>query len=105
MALPDTYTIEGERMQLGEIIKRCEEIAKENKDWKRYFVGRETIRGRLRCGIRTWDGLTAKIKSRADRVANHKWRGKKGTVARQSSDVVYEPEDYVGPDEDVEKYG
>lgn len=104
MAPPDIYTIDGERLQLGEIIKRCEQIAKENADWKRYFVGREAIRGRLRCGIRTWDGLTAKTKSRSERVKNHHWRGR-GRATRHPDDSIYEPEEYVGPDEDIDKYG
>lgn len=113
MAPPDLYTIDGEKLQLGQIIKRCEKIAERNKDGKRYFVGREAIRGRLRCGIRTWEGLTAKIKSQRDRVANHRWRslGKdsrkshKGVSGVNQDMGVYEPEDYVGPDEAVDKYG
>lgn len=78
---PDLYTIrhaagdEGEKLQLGEIIARCEQIAL--KDGTKFFVGRETIRGRLRCGVRTWDGLTAKTATAKGRVRNHAWRGRK----------------------------
>lgn len=82
MAPPDLYTIRNadntgeEKLQLGEIISRCEHIALH--DGTRYFVGRETIRGRLRCGVRTWEGLTAKTATAKGRVKNHKWRGRQG---------------------------
>lgn len=99
------YTIEGKKLGLGEIVAECERLAEVNKDWKRYFVGRETIRGRLRCGVRTWDGLTSKALSHQERVQNHRWRGKKAAEGRQASDGLYEPEEYVGPDEAVDKYG
>lgn len=110
MAKPEQYNIrwhketreDGESLQLGEVVKRCETIAAENKG--AFFVGRETIRGRLRCGIRTWEGLTSPVASRRDRVANHAWR--KGSDEERRSrprthpdDSVYEPEDYLGPDE------
>lgn len=106
MATPDLYTIDGEKLQLGEIVRRCEQIASKNKD--AFFVGRETIRGRLRCGIRTWLGLTSPVASRKQRVANHKWRS--GSIKteprrrdRHPEDRVYEPEEYVGPDETIEE--
>jgi len=80
----DLYTIkqdpanpadEGEKLTVGQIVKRCEEIAIANEDRQRYFVGREAIRGRLRCGIRSWPELTAKVKSRTERGRTHRWRG------------------------------
>lgn len=111
MASPEQYIIrwhgeereDGESLQLGDVVRRCEEIAGKNSG--AFFVGRETIRGRLRCGIRTWEGLTSPVASRRARVANHAWRGKgnaEGAPKRVRShpdDAVYEPEDYVGPDE------
>jgi len=110
MAKPEQYIIrwhretreEGESLQLGQIVKRCEEIAEKDKD--AFFVGRETIRGRLRCGIRTWEGLTSPVASRRARVANHAWRkgspeGVRNRPRTHPDDSVYEPEDYIGPDE------
>lgn len=119
MAQADYYTIrdgegdKGEKLTLGQIIARCEQIAKTNKDGKRYFVGRETIRGRLRCGVRTWDGLTARTKTHSQRVRSHVWRGKpsgSGTThvrprRHHPDDSIYEPEGYTGPDEDLDRYG
>jgi hypothetical protein len=106
MAPPDLYTIDGKKLQLSQIISQCEKIAKANKDGKRYFVGRETIRGRLRCGVRTWIGLTSKTKTHSERVKGHSWRGKTPGAAFRPhpDDSVYEPEDYVGPDELADKY-
>lgn len=107
MAQPDLYTIDGEKLQLGEIVRRCEQIAA--KDKKAFFVGRETIRGRLRCSIRTWAGLTSPVASRRQRAASHGWRD--GINARQTKphrrdrhpdDSVYEPEEYTGPDESLD---
>lgn len=102
MPPPDLYTIrnkeggKGEQLQLGEIVKRCEQIALHNS--KAYFVGRETIRGRLRHGVRTWDGLTARVATHTERVKNHHWRsgpnGKPATKPTRTlpEDRLYEPE-------------
>ena len=103
---PEVYRIEGEELQLGEIVRRCEQIAEKNKG--AFFVGRETIRGRLRCSIRTWEGLTSPVASRRARAARSPWR--KGSLKSQSQpqrrrsfdDSVYEPEEYVGPDESID---
>lgn len=104
MPTPDLYTIrnkeggKGEQLQLGEIVKRCEQIALHNS--KAYFVGRETIRGRLRHGVRTWDGLTARVATHTERVKNHRWRsgtqGINGKPPRtRPEDRLYEPEEPV----------
>lgn len=109
MATPDIYIIrfadnsKREELQLGEIVRRCEKIAERDKD--AFFVGRETIRGRLRCGIRTWEGLTSPVASRRARAANHAWRegiGKAAHRPRLPDDSVYEPEGYTGPDESLD---
>lgn len=95
MALPDLYNIDGEKMQLGEIVRRCEAIA--TKDKNAFFVGRETIRGRLRCGVRTWAGLTSPVASRKARVANHAWRDgftNESKRPRRSHDSAYDAEEY-----------
>lgn len=81
----DLYTIrgaatdEGEKLRLGEIVSRCELLA--TQDGTKFFVGRETIRGRLRCGARTWGELTAPVKSHSQRVSKHKWRDGKAKPA------------------------
>lgn len=97
MATPDLYVIDGEKLQLKAVVERCEAIARKNR--KAYFVGRETIRGRLRSGVRTWEGLTRRVTPPG--ATGSAWR--KDAPQRHAGDSLYEPEDYVGPDESLDE--
>lgn len=76
MPKPDTFTIEKEKLQLGQIIKRCESLARLGQG---VFVGREAIRARLRRGVRKWSDLVCPIKSHRERVKEHPWRSQEKT--------------------------
>lgn len=76
----EQYNIDGEKLGLGQIVSRCELIA--SQDPTKFFVGRETIRGRLRIGVRSWNGLTSKVKNAKQRATGHCWRDPKAARRR-----------------------
>jgi len=80
MPNPDMYTIEGEKLQLKQVIQRCESLAKLGQG---VFVGREAIRARLRRGVRRWQELVSPIQTRKDRIKNHCW---KSPLKKQTSE-------------------